>query len=434
MEIFWSQSAGLEPNSELNKLKIIRYPNKDAILDLVRRAPEGISRAEIAQKLRVSRSTVTVIVDELIECGLVFERGAGVSRGGRRPIVLEINPEAGIVIGIDIGATHTLVLVADMRGKVLADAEMPLDIAKGPETCLSQINNLVDANLWQVNGSLDDVKAIGVGVPGPVIKSKGIVSAPPIMPGWDGFAIRQRLEEHWHKPITLDNDADLGAVGEWEFGAGRGQANLVYIKIGTGIGCGILLDGQIYYGVLGTAGEIGHVTISEDGPPCTCGNYGCLEAMAGGRAIAQRAQLAIKAGQRTTLADLNHGREITARDVAEAAQAGDMVSQQLLSDAGRHIGSALASLINLLNPGLVLVGGGVTGSGDFLLSPIRQAVNERTMRASLRATRIELADLGRRSTAMGAVSMAISMTFQQYTEGSRGRHPRHVEAALPRVS
>ncbi len=372
-----------------------------------------------------------MIVDELIEYGLVFERGAGVSRGGRRPIVLEVNPEAGKVIGIDIGATHTRVLVTDMRGGVLADTEAPLDIAKGPETCLSQIYELVGANLRQINCSVDEVKAIGVGVPGPVIKAKGIVSAPPIMPGWDGFAIRQRLEEHWRKPITLDNDADLGAVGEWEFGAGRGQPNLVYIKIGTGIGCGILLDGQIYYGVLGTAGEIGHVTISEDGPPCTCGNYGCLEAMAGGRAIAQRAQLAVKAGQRTTLADVNHGHghEITARDVSLAAQAGDVVSQQLLSDAGRHIGSALASLINLLNPGLVLIGGGVMGAGDFLVNPIRQAVNERTMRPSLRATRIELARLGRRSTAMGAVSMAITRTFQQYTEGSRGRLPRQAGAA-----
>src|SRR5205085_4571219 len=133
---------------------------------------------------------------------------------------------------------------------------------------------------------------------------------------WDAFPIRQRMEEHWHKPTSLDNDADLGALGEWTFGIGQGESNLAYVKIGTGIGCGLLLDGHLYRGVLGTAGEIGHVTISDDGPPCTCGNYGCLEAMAGGRAIAQRALLAVKAGQRTRLAHPNDGREFSARDVA----------------------------------------------------------------------------------------------------------------------
>lgn len=403
--------------------------NKEAVLDLIRKTPEGISRAEIAQLLDVSRSTVSVIVDDFIAAGLVIERGVGVSRGGRRPIVLQVNAEAGRVVGVDMGATHVLVIVADLQGKVLAETETPLDIAQGPEIYLRQTYNLVTDSLQAAQCTFADVRAIGVGVPGPVIADKGIVSAPPIMPGWDDFAIRQRLRDQWRKPITLDNDADLGALGEWAYGSGQGESNLVYIKIGTGIGCGILLDGQIYHGVLGTAGEIGHVTISEDGPPCTCGNYGCLEAMAGGRAIAQRAQLAIKAGQRTQLMDMNHGHEITARDVALAAQAGDTVSQQLLNDAGRHIGSAIASLINLLNPGVVLIGGGVTNAGDFLLGPIRQAVNERTMRPSLRAARIERAGLGRRSTALGAVSLALTTTFQGYVETHRERAARRTVAA-----
>lgn len=411
--------------------EIVEKLNKDAVLDLIRTTPSGISRAEIAQLLAVSRSTVSVIVDDLIAIGLVVERGVGVSRGGRRPIVLQLNADSGRVVGVDMGATHLLVIVADLLGQVLAETETPLDIAAGPEIYLRRTFAVVDESLQTAQCSLADVCAIGVGVPGPVIADKGIVSAPPIMPGWDDFAIRQRLTDYWRKPITLDNDADLGALGEWAYGSGQGESNLVYIKIGTGIGCGILLGGKIYHGVLGTAGEIGHVTISEDGPPCTCGNYGCLEAMAGGRAIAQRAQLAIKAGQRTQLMDMNHHHEITARDVAVAAQAGDTVSQQLLSDAGRHIGSAIASLINLLNPGVVLVGGGVTNAGDFLLNPIRQAVNERTMRPSLRAARIERAGLGRCSTAMGAVSLALTTTFQNYVDAHRERAPRRSAVALP---
>ncbi len=409
--------------------KIVRNQNKDSILDLIRWTPEGISRAEIAQRRGVSRATVSAIVDGLIGSGLVFERGVGASRGGRRPIVLEINPDAGRVVGVDIGATHVVVVVTDLCGHVLAETEAPSDVARGTEITLSQVYAQVEATLRQANCDLREVKAVGVGVPGPVIAAQGAVSSPPIMPGWDGFPIRQRLEEHWRKPITLDNDADLGALGEWTFGAGRGEACLVYIKIGTGIGCGILLDGQIYHGVLGTAGEIGHVTISEDGPPCTCGNYGCLEAMAGGRAIAQRAQLAVKAGQRTLLAERQLSGEITARDVAEAAQAGDVVSQQLLSDAGRHIGSALASLINLLNPGLILIGGGVAEAGGFLLDPVREAVNQRSLRASLQATRIQVAALGRQATSLGAVSLALTRAFQGHHHINRGRARRAVGMA-----
>jgi glucokinase-like ROK family protein len=403
--------------------KIVRQLNKDSILELVRWAPEGISRAEIAQRLRVSRSTVSAIVDGLIASGLVFESGAGVSRGGRRPIVLQINPDAGRVVGVDVGATHLVVVVADLRGRVLTETEIAADIVRGTEVTLREVGAQVEAALQRAGCKLGEVEAIGVGVPGPVITVRGVVSSPPIMPGWDGFPIRQRLEDLWRKPVTLDNDADLGALGEWTFGAGRGEKSLVFIKIGTGIGCGILLDGQIYHGVLGTAGEIGHVTISEDGPPCTCGNYGCLEAMAGGRAIAQRAQLAIKAGQRTLLA--NHpDHEVTARDVAEAANAGDAVSQQLLSDAGRHIGSALASLINLLNPGLVLIGGGVAEAGSVLLDPIREAVKQRSLRASLQATRIEVAALGRRATPLGAVSLAITETLRRHIAGVDRIHAR----------
>jgi glucokinase-like ROK family protein len=273
---------------------------------------------------------------------------------------------------------------------------------------------LVEATLAKAESKLEEVRAVGVGVPGPVIAKEGIVSAPPIMPGWDAYPIRAEIDARWHKPTTLDNDADLGALGEWTFGAGQGATHLAYIKIGTGIGCGLLLEGHLYRGVLGTAGEIGHVTVSESGPPCTCGNYGCLEAMAGGRAIAQRAELALRAGQRTDLARGRANGTVTARDVAEAAARGDQVSQQLLADAGRHIGSAVASLINLLNPGLVVLGGGVIGAGATLLDPLHQAVAERTMRPSRQATRVVLGQLGRRSVAMGAVANALQCTFQAY--------------------
>jgi glucokinase-like ROK family protein len=406
----------LNPAKTLTETNLIRRLNKAAIFDAVRVNQDGISRADVARLTDLSRATVSAIVEDLLSAGLVREARIGVSRGGRRPTILELNPDAGRVVGIDIGATHLNVAVADMRGTVLSATEMEFDIAAGPAHCLEQVDEVVEEMLAGAGCEWKSIKSVVVGVPGPVVEKLGTVAAPPIMPGWDGFPIQKHLKERWGRPIYIVNDSDLGVFGEWMFGAGRGENILVYVKIGTGIGSGILMDGQIYRGVLGTAGEIGHVTISEDGPPCTCGNYGCLEAMAGGRAIAQRAQLSIKAGQRTLLTGIHNKRELTARDVAEAARNGDAVSQQLLSDAGRHIGSAVASLINLLNPSLVIFGGKVIQAGDFILNPIRAAVYDHTMRPSLQATRLEVAALQSRSTVMGALAYALRQTFRSYVE------------------
>jgi glucokinase-like ROK family protein len=386
---------------------------------MIRGAPGSISRAQIAQTLELSRSTVSAIVEELVDAGLLVERGAGISRGGRRPIVLDINPDAGRVVGVDVGATHLYVLVADLLGRVVGTFESPLSIADGPEHCLKQAMSGVTRALGQARVDFSAVTAIAVGVPGPVILDAGMVQAPPIMPGWDSFPIRRRLAELWSLkiPVSVDNDADLGALGEWAYGAGRGEQHLAYIKVGTGIGCGVLLHGRVYHGARGTAGEIGHITINEEGPPCTCGNSGCLEAMASGRAIAMRARLAVQAGQPTRLASVTPPEALTARDVAAFAQQGDPVAQQVLADAGRYIGIAIASLINLLNPSLVIVGGGVARSGDLLLEPVRVTVRERSMRSSFQATRIVPAALGERSTALGAVALALNQTFECFVSG-----------------
>lgn len=404
----------MSPKITATDPKIVRQLNKEAILESVRLKREGISRADVARVTTLSRATVSAIVDELLADGIVREAGVGSSSGGRRPTLLEINPNEGWVVGIDIGATHLLVMIANSRGEILAEHETDFDIADGPQRGIETVSDVVNRTLKQAGRTMSSLSAIATSVPGPVVAQEGMVVAPPIMPGWDGFPIRQHLAQRWQVPVYVDNDADLGALGEWAYGVAHGESNLAFIKIGTGIGCGILLDGQIYRGVLGTAGEIGHVTVREDGPPCVCGNYGCLEAMAGGRAIALRAQQAVAAGQRTSLASIGDVQSITARDVAAAAKTGDTVSQQLLSDAGRLIGGVLASLINLLNPGLVLLGGGVVAAGDYLLEPIRQGVANRSMRAALQATRVQVASLERRSTALGAVSLALTETFRQY--------------------
>jgi glucokinase len=235
------------------------------------------------------------------------------------------------------------------------------------------------------------------------------------MPGWDGFPIRKYLQDLWNCPITLNNDAELGAIGEWAYGAGRGTQHMAYIKVGSGIGAGLILGGKIYLGATGMAGEIGHLTIRENGPRCSCGNYGCLEALAGGGAIARRAREAIISGKRTQLSEIEPVESISARDVGEAARFGDLLAQHIVAEAGEHLGIAIAGVINLSNPSMVVIGGGVSQMGDLFLEPVRRVVNARSLKPAAQAVRISAAMLGRRSSSMGAVVQAVDTALNMMT-------------------
>jgi glucokinase-like ROK family protein len=394
----------------------VKNLNKSAVLDLIRFSPGGVSRVELARQIGVTRAAVTAIVNDLLASGLVCETSSRQAVSGRRPIVLEINPAGGWVAGIDMGATHVSIILVDFSAYILQEIEAPFDITKGPEICLYEVDLLLRDLLNKAGLKIEDIQATGVGVPGPVSLEEGTVSTPPIMPGWHGYPIRDHLEELWGCPVWLSNDADLGALGEWAYGAGRGERNLVYIKVGTGIGAGLLLDGQIYQGETGAAGEIGHVTIDEHGPLCTCGNHGCLEAMSGGRAISRRAKEAVSEGVRTQLATIQPLDSLTARDVLSAAHNGDLYSQQLVTEAGEHLGTAIASLVNLVNPGVIVIGGGISEIGDLLLEPIRRTVHKRSLRGASRVVRISTSLLGRRSTAMGAAVQALTIVLHRQVE------------------
>ena len=395
--------------------EFMRESNKALILNLVRRE-RNISRSDIARRTRLSRSTVSTIVSELIDEGWLAETGIGKSSGGRRPILLTFNYHAGFVLGISAGATHLLALVTDLDAQTLAEIWQPFDITEGPRTGLSALVTIGHEVMAQAGKDASHLVGVGVGVPGPLDILRGMAVAPPIMPGWDGVPVREHLQDALGALVYLDNDANLGALGERFFGAGIGVDNLAYIKVSTGIGCGIIIDGEIYHGQSGAAGEIGHVTIDENGPPCKCGSYGCLEAMAGGAAIAQRAMLAIRAGQPSTLKELASNGRLTARDVEHAARAGDALSCQLYADAGRLIGIAVADVINLLNPGRVIIGGGVSQAGELILDSLRATVCQRSMRAAIEGTDIVQAVLGKHSTALGAVALVLQETFRSPVE------------------
>jgi predicted NBD/HSP70 family sugar kinase len=389
--------------------------NKHAALDLVRFSGTGVARTELAEQMGLTRAAVSLIVNDLLDSKVVLETQSRSAPSGRPPIVLEINPLRGLVGAIDMGATHISVSLADFTARIHQEVEQKYNIKEGPKACIARADQILRDMLSAQGLKMTALSAVGVGVPGPVITDAGIVVAPPIMPGWDRFPIRATMEEMWGFPVTLNNDAELGALGEWAYGAGRGEKNIAYIKVGSGVGAGLILNQQIYGGTTGAAGEIGHLTIDINGPLCACGNHGCLEAFAGGYAIAKQGQELAASGKRTLLSEIPIG-NITALEVAEAARRGDLHAQEILTNAGTSIGIAIAGLINLFNPSVVIVGGGVAQVGDVITAPIRQAVRERAMRASEQSVRITTAMLGRRSQLIGATVQAINVAIHMAAE------------------
>ena len=398
--------------------KNVRNINKHVILSLIQFTSGGIARAELARQLGLSRSAITTIINDLMETGTIRESAKKTGTSGRPRTLLEITPEAGFVAGIDMGAKHLRIAISNFRAQVLSEKEIPFDISKDPNLCIQQADELLKELLTEAGLKLTQLEAIGFGVPGPISSDVGMVIAPPIMPGWDQFPIRKTLEDMWGLPVSVNNDAELGALGEWAYGAGRDASDLAYIKVGTGIGAGLLIDGRIYRGSTGSAGEIGHLTINIEGPLCTCGNRGCLEALSGGDAIARQAREAVKKKTYTRLANIPLD-EVSAKSVARAAQRGDLISQKIMEKAGENLGIALAGLVNIFNPDMIVVGGGVAQIGDLFLEPIRKTVKERSTPAATTNVRITAALLGKRSSSTGAIVQALSVALHAVAEGKK---------------
>jgi glucokinase-like ROK family protein len=366
--------------------------------------------------MALTRAALTLIINDLLASGVICETSSSLSGSGRPPISLAVNPSRGLVAGLDLGATHLNLIIANCAAQPIAEQEIALDINRGPVFSLEQAETHLRELARSAGIQIKDLLAVGLGVPGPIQAEAGMVIAPPIMPGWDRFPIRSTLEKQLGCPVTLNNDAELGAVGEWAYGAARSARNLAYIKVATGVGAGLLLDGHIYRGATGSAGEIGHLTVDLNGDLCTCGNRGCLETIASGPAIARRAQQAIQAGRQTLLGLQADGRPVTAEDVAAAASRGDLVAQQIIAEAGAQLGVAIAGLVNLINPNMVVVSGGVAEIGDLFLEPVRREVHRRSLPASAHTAQITTALLGRRSVVLGAVVQALSIALHNIAD------------------
>jgi glucokinase-like ROK family protein len=368
-----------------------------------------LSRVELADRLGVSRTTMASEVARLAELGLAEGVGPAASRGGRRSTLVDLSSEVRFV-GIAIGATAMSVAVTDGRLTVLGQRYVDMAVRLGPEHVLATSLELTRKVLAEQG--VDRPSGVGIGVPGPVDFHGGVPVSPPIMPGWDGYPVRDAMARELGCPVLLDNDVNVMALGEQHSGVAKSARNFLFVKIGTGIGCGIVVDGHLYRGVDGCAGDIGHIRVEEFGPTCACGNTGCLEAFFGGAALARDAMAAARSQRSPVLAAmLAEKGELTAVDVASAAAQGDPHAVQMIRDGGHRVGWVLASLVSFFNPDLIVIGGRVARLGHPLLAEIRGVVYRRSLPLATGNLPVVLSEMGDDAGVVGAAALISEAVF-----------------------
>ncbi len=352
------------------------------------------TRAQLAESTGLARSTITARIDTLTRLGLVAPFGGARSTGGRPPALFALNPTARLVVGVDVGATHARAALTDLNGAILGEVDAGLKVADGPDAVLSWVVGSVRDLMAASNRPLSDLAAIGIGLPGPVEHSTGRPINPPIMPGWDRYDVPGHLQQVYPVPVLVDNDVNIMALGE-RVAHLPDIDDLVLIKVATGIGAGIVSGGVLQRGAQGTAGDLGHVRVpGADAVACRCGNTGCLEAVAAGPALAA----AIRA---------QGGHAETGGDVVELVRAGSQPAMAVVRQAGRDIGEVVATMVNLINPSVVVIGGQVAGAGEHLLAGIRESVYHRSLPLATEHLRIVTSLAGREAAVLGASALAI---------------------------
>jgi len=365
----------------------LRASNQSRVVKAVREAG-GLSQAQIARRTQLAPATVSGIIRELVDAGFLRSEGGA----GRRGATVTVSPGAGVVAGVDFGHSHLQVALADLAGRMRDSRLVPVASDVPSEEALRLARGLLDELLEADDLTLDDLRAVGMAVPAPIGRD-GVIDSGSILPGWVGVEARSAAEAAFGRTTVVDNDANLSALAEWMLGAGRGHDDLVYIKIASGVGCGLVLGGRVHHGGLGTAGELGHLTIDESGPLCRCGSRGCLEAYVGGAAlIAQYAPT---------------GGELDVPGFVAKALHGDQGARRLIEDAGRHLGEAVAAVANLLGPEVVVIGGDLAEAGDLLLDEVRASMRRHALTPVAREVQVTGSALEVRASCVGSVLMAL---------------------------
>jgi predicted NBD/HSP70 family sugar kinase len=381
-----------------------------ALLSILRDG-QARTRAELAQLTGWARSTLSLRLEALLGHGWVVPTEDAISSGGRPATTFAFNPGARVVLAADLGVTHARLAVTDLATMVLAERSAELPIDRGPLAVLTWLVETFHELLAECGREPADVCGVGIGLPGPVEYETGKPVNPPIMPGWDRFAVPEWVGERLGAPVLVDNDVNIMALGE--YWAVRSQVeHMIFVKIGTGVGCGIISEGRLHRGAQGAAGDIGHIRVpSFEDVVCRCGNTGCLEAVAGGGALAARLRAA--------------GEDASgSRDVVDLVRAGNVRATQAVRQAGREIGTVLASVVNFFNPSLIVVGGDLAESGEHLLAGIREVIYSRSLPLATQHLGILVSELGDRAGVTGAAVMVIEQVLA----------PEAVDQALTAVS
>jgi len=406
-----SSNAGYSQSDSLGRRIVDRWESKplaDYVLHLIWHKHQ-ISRAEIARELGLSRSTVTEVVKELLNSGFVKEVGSGISSGGRKPIVLEFQNEARIILGIDIGATHVAATLIDLSGEVLAFVKQDHFVRTDPKGTRNLVFEICDAILSEIKNGSKRLLCIGVALPSPVDPNHPEWLSEVVIPAWRGHSEIDLLHRHFNVPVYVDNDANLGALAEHRWGAGRGVKDLTYVKLGYGVGAGFILNGEVYRGGTGIAGEMGHIPIKSDGELCECGLKGCLVTLVGGKAMETRVEELLSKYPDSMLAD----KLATLKNIEIAAGKQDALALQLFKETAEYVSIAITGWINMMNPRRVILGGDRKELQQQILNPIQVKIRDCSIVGSVDSTEVRTGELGEKAESMGAATLALEEVFSE---------------------
>ncbi|WP_338780816.1 ROK family transcriptional regulator [Metabacillus sp. FJAT-52054] len=395
----------------VGSFQLMKSLNRSLILNIIR-STGGISRAEIAKKTKLTPPTVTNIASELLNDGLVVEGQQGPSSGGRKPIILRINSRNFFVAGIDVGVSKIRFALTDLEAQIVLQNTIPIDDSMTEEDFVQIIIREILRLVETAAIPKDKLIGIGIGMHGIVNSSKGVALFAPNL-NLKNIPLKERLEEELLVPVRVENDARAMALGESWFGNGVGAEDLICINVGYGIGAGILMNNELFRGRHGLAGEIGHTVADLNGTKCTCGNYGCLQTVAGHDGLKRAAMREISFGRKTLITDLINGDEnkISGELLHKAALQGDELAIEIFRDAGRYIGTAVTNLIHIMNPSKIIIGGGISKAGPFLLDPIREVVKQRALDEEAKETVIVQSGLGDEAALIGAATLVLAEMF-----------------------
>lgn len=389
--------------------RFLKKYNQTGILDLIR-VHKAVSRAELSQLTGLSPTATGAIVSSLLEKDYIHETGTGQSKGGRRPVLLELKPGSYCSVGIDLDVNYINVMLIDITGRVIYENSTEMDSTASFENTVTRMERLVKEVVDKYSIDFRKLLGIGISVPGMIdSETHKVVFAPNL--GWEDVDIRSHLAGTFNVPVYVENEAMASAICENWVGSCQGINNFVCINIRSGIGAGIFAGGQLYRGAGGSAGEVGHIVVDENGPRCGCGNYGCLETMASTRRIVENAKKLVRQGIASKLNEVEDVDEITINSIIEAARAGDEASKNVLLESARYLGIAISNIVNTLNPSKIVIGKEFVRYADLVMDQIKSVVSCKALKSPASKVEIIESEIGEKASTLGAAIIPLKVLF-----------------------